>query len=362
MIEPAGVRLELWDGSSSYAGTREPIGELLIGDRRTLVGLAFNPDVWFGESYMTGGLGVRGPLEPVIEALTANAPTNASWLQRLKIALPRRNSLRHARHNVHQHYDLGNPFYQLWLDRELVYTCAYFETPEMSLEDAQRAKHDLVCRKLRLRPGETVVEAGCGWGALAVHMARHYGVQVKAFNVSREQLSYARERASREGLTDRIEFIDDDYRNVAGEFDAFVSVGMLEHVGLPHYHSFAEVLSHCLKRNGGRGLLHFIGRDMPRPLNAWISRRIFPGAYPPTLAEVTKCILAPAGMSVIARALERSFRCCERSGPRDLRRGLPPRVGVVPRRLTGGVRDRLHAAVSGAVRTARVATTDMDTG
>jgi cyclopropane-fatty-acyl-phospholipid synthase len=299
MIEPAGVRLELWDGTSSYAGAREPIGDLLVGDRLTLLGLAFNPDLWFGESYMTGRLEVRGQLEPVIEALTANTPVNTSWLERLKVALAPGNSVLHARHNVHHHYDLGNPFYQLWLDRELVYTCAYFEDPAMSLEDAQRAKLDLVCRKLRLQPGETVVEAGCGWGALALHMARNYGVTVKAFNVSREQLSYARERAAREGLTDRIEFIDDDYRSVSGEYDAFVSVGMLEHVGLSHYQSFADVLSRSLKRDGGRGLLHFIGRDIPRPLNAWIRRRIFPGAYPPTLAEVTRRILAPSGMSVI---------------------------------------------------------------
>jgi cyclopropane-fatty-acyl-phospholipid synthase len=299
MIEPAGVRLELWDGSSTYSGAREPLGDLLVGDRRTLLGLAFNPDLWFGESYMTGRLEVRGPLEPVIEALTANAPKTVSRVERLRVALAPGNSVRHARHNVHHHYDLGNPFYQLWLDRELVYTCAYFENPQMSLEDAQMAKLDLICRKLRLRPGETVVEAGCGWGALALHMARNYGVKVKAFTVSPEQVAYARERASREGLDDRVQFIDDDYRNVSGEFDVFVSVGMLEHVGLHHFHSFAEVLGRSLKRESGRGLLHFIGRDMPRPLNAWISRRIFPGAYPPTLAEVTRRILAPSGMSVI---------------------------------------------------------------
>ena len=96
----------------------------------------------------------------------------------------------------------------------MVYTCAYFEHPDVSLEEAQRAKLDLVCRKLRLQPGETVVEAGCGWGALALHMARAYGVRVKAFNVSREQIAYARERAAREGLASQVEFIDDDYRNV----------------------------------------------------------------------------------------------------------------------------------------------------
>jgi cyclopropane-fatty-acyl-phospholipid synthase len=130
-------------------------------------------------------------------------------------------------------------------------------------------------------------------------MARQYGARVRAFNVSREQISYARERARREGLTDRVEFIDDDYRNVKGEFDAFVSVGMLEHVGLRQFRTLANVLRRTVRRNGGRGLLHFIGRDAPRPLNAWIRRRIFPGAYAPTLAEVAAQILTPAGMSII---------------------------------------------------------------
>ena len=249
---------------------------------------------------MAGRLDVRGPIEPVVEGLTA---TDVDAV----LAVPDRPGVRHpntlsaARDNVHHHYDLGNSFYQQWLDEELVYTCAYFEHPEMSLDEAQRAKLDLVCRKLRLRPGDTVVEAGCGWGALALFMAEHYGVRVKAFNVSREQLAFARERAAREGLEGRVEFIDDDYRNVRGTFDVFVSIGMLEHVGLPHLHSFAEVLRRSLRRDGGRGLLHFIGRDAPCPLNPWIRRRIFPGAYTPTLAEVTTLVLAPAEMSVDRR-------------------------------------------------------------
>jgi cyclopropane-fatty-acyl-phospholipid synthase len=130
-------------------------------------------------------------------------------------------------------------------------------------------------------------------------MAREYGVRVKAFNISREQIAYARERAAREGLSGLVEFIDDDYRNVSGRCDAFVSVGMLEHVGLRHFRSLADVLARVLPRESGRGLLHFIGRDIPRPLNAWIRRRIFPGAYPPTLSEVATRILGPAQMSII---------------------------------------------------------------
>jgi cyclopropane-fatty-acyl-phospholipid synthase len=181
----------------------------------------------------------------------------------------------------------------------MVYTCAYFASPTFTLDQAQSAKLDLICRKLQLQRGDVVVEAGCGWGALAMHMARHYGVRVKAFNISREQVVYARERADRAGLGGSIDFIEDDYRNVSGTFDAFVSVGMLEHVGLRHFRSLGELLRRVVRRNGGRGLLHFIGRDAPRPLNPWIRRRIFPGAYPPTLAEVTTGVLEPAGMSVV---------------------------------------------------------------
>jgi cyclopropane-fatty-acyl-phospholipid synthase len=288
----------LWDGSAAHNAPASPIGALLVRDRRTLIGLATNSDLWFGEGYTNRRLDVRGPVREVFEALSRASLADPSWRERVLAVLAVANTLRGSRRSVEHHYDLGNNFYELWLDRDLVYTCAYFPDRTMSLEDAQRSKLDLVCRKLRLRPGETVCEAGCGWGALALHMAREYGVRVRAFNVSREQLEYARARAVREGLTHRVEFVDDDYRNTVGSFDAFVSVGMLEHVGLRHFSSLATVLRRTLRRHGGRGLLHFIGRDVRRPLNAWIRRRIFPGAYPPTLAEVTTRILGPAGMSV----------------------------------------------------------------
>ena len=294
----AGVRVELWNGASPYTVERRPVGTLVLRDARTLWGLVYNPHLQFGESYMRGSLEVRGLLEPVLEALSrlSPAPTRRERLH-LRFALP--NSFRRARRNVHHHYDLGNDFYEGWLDRQLLYTCAYFDHPDVPLEDAQVAKMDLVSRKLRLQPGETVIEAGCGWGALALHMARRYGVRVKAFNISREQIAYARTRAAREGLAGQVEFIDDDYRNVVGDCDVFVSVGMLEHVGIRHFSSLAAVLARVVRRSCGRGLLHFIGRDIPRPLNAWIRRRIFPGGYPPALTEVATRVLAPAQMSIL---------------------------------------------------------------
>jgi cyclopropane-fatty-acyl-phospholipid synthase len=281
-----------------YSGPEPASGSLIVRDMRALLGLIVNPHLYFGEAYMTGRLDVRGGLERVVEAISRLSllPTP---IERITSPLTIANDQVRSRRNVHYHYDLGNDFYRSWLDDQLIYTCAYFEHPDIPLEEAQRAKLDLVCRKLRLQQGEEVVEAGCGWGALALHMARSYGVRVKAFNLSHEQIAYARDRAAREGLTSHVEFIEDDYRNVKGEYDAFVSVGMLEHVGLKHFGSLAEVLLRVLRRARGRGLLHFIGRDIPRPLNAWVRRRIFPGAYPPTLAEVATRVFEPAHMSIV---------------------------------------------------------------
>ena len=295
----AAVRVELWDGSIDYDGPRPAAGDLVARDRGTLLGLILRPNLYFGESYMASRLLVRGQLTRVLEALSRMYPLSPKWHDYLTARLSRHNSIRASRRNVHHHYDLGNDFYQSWLDDQLVYTCAYFDTPDATLEEAQRAKLDLVCRKLRLQPGETVIEAGCGWGALALHMARSYGVRVKAFNLSHEQMAFARARAVREGLDHLVEFIEDDYRNVTGQCDAFVSVGMLEHVGYKDYDHLSDVLARVLRRSNGRGLLHFIGRDIARPLNAWIRRRIFPGAYVPTLAEVATRIISPAQMSVL---------------------------------------------------------------
>jgi cyclopropane-fatty-acyl-phospholipid synthase len=298
-IKPAGVRLELWDGSSPAEPGAPAIGPLVVKDRGTLLGLALYPDLYFGETYTTGRLQIRGALVPVVEALSRATASTPAWWERVAARLALPNTLGHSRQNVHHHYDLGNAFYERWLDDDMVYTCAYFTDAAMSLEQAQRAKLDLVCRKLQLRAGDTVIEAGCGWGALAMHMARNYGAKVKAFNVSREQLAYARERAARAGLSTQVEFIDDDYRNVRGQYDVFVSIGMLEHVGLHRFRSLAHVLRRTVRRDGGRGLLHFIGRDVPRPTNAWIRKRIFPGGYTPTVSEVATRILGPAEMSIV---------------------------------------------------------------
>jgi cyclopropane-fatty-acyl-phospholipid synthase len=272
---------------SARCADEAPIGTVVVTDRATLVGLLIRPALAFGEAYASGDLVIRGDLTEMLVATNralAGRPYERPHQERV-------TSTTDAKQNVHAHYDLSNEFYRLWLDEELVYTCAYFERPDATLEMAQRAKLDLVCRKLGLRPGQHVIEAGCGWGALALHMARHYGVTVTAYNVSRAQLDVARRRAVREGLDDRVTFLDGDYRSIFGRCDAFVSIGMLEHVGLKQYPDLGRVIDRVLDPQVGRGLLHFIGRTRPMPFNSWITRYIFPGAYAPSLAEVLPDVL-----------------------------------------------------------------------
>jgi cyclopropane-fatty-acyl-phospholipid synthase len=294
------LRCVLWDGSSAAARGTVPECDMHIRDRAALWRLMSNPEYEFPALYVQGRVlpgDQLGHLLEVVQRARCSLDPNAK-MRRLRTALmrPRRGSPASARDNIHRHYDLGNDFYRLWLDEQMVYTCAYFATPQVSLEAAQKAKLDLVCRKLRLRPGERVVEAGCGWGALALHMARHYGVKVRAFNISQSQLAWARERAAAEGLEHAVEFVDGDYREIAGSYDAFVSVGMLEHVGPTHYPELAAVMDRCLSGDG-RGLIHTIGTDRPGPLNAWIERHIFPGARPPSLGEMMP-LFEPSGFSV----------------------------------------------------------------
>ena len=328
-IGPAPIRLMFKNGEAMCPPGASPLATIEVRDLPTLARMMIDPEVAFGEAYSEGRIEVHGDLVTALEAVYESWPAgraNTSRYHRLAsswMARRQENSLDGSRHNIHCHYDLGNDFYKLWLDPQLVYTCAYYAHPSATLEEAQEAKLDYVCRKLRLQPGERVVEAGCGWGSLALHMARRYGVTVKAFNISHEQIQYARNRAAEEGLSDQVEFVEDDWRNIAGTFDVFVSVGMLEHVGLADYSRLGEVIHRSIG-DSGRGLLHFIGRSHKGAFSRWIRKRIFPGAYAPTPAEAM-AILEPHHYALLdvenlrphyARTLEHWLERFEASGER----------------------------------------------
>lgn len=299
--DPA-LRIVLWDGKEICAPGAAPAVGMKIHDRGTLCRLLTNPLLYFGDDYSFGRIEIDGGLVPFLETVYRSLATMPKFRRQWDSAAyrrhqPRRNSLLESRQNIHHHYDIGNDFYRLWLDDEMLYTCAYFPYPEASLEEAQCAKMELICRKLGLKRGQTVIDAGCGWGALARYMARTYGVTVRAYNISHEQVVYARLKARAEGLEGRVEYIEDDYRTIRGPCDVFVSVGMLEHVGPDHYGELGAIIDRSLTKQG-IGLIHTIGQNRARPMSPWFLKRMFPGSYPPTIRELMT-IFEPLNFTVL---------------------------------------------------------------
>ncbi|MFO1435460.1 MAG: cyclopropane-fatty-acyl-phospholipid synthase family protein [Gammaproteobacteria bacterium] len=297
------VSVVLWDGSEFLPPRASAAARIVFRNRAALYGMARNPELHFGDAYSTGDIDVEGELRIALENIyrALDDRRRPRWLRAiewLRSYRGRINTEARARDNIHHHYDINSDFYRLWLDdAAMQYTCAYFPSTAMTLEQAQLAKMNHVARKLLLKPGETVVEAGGGWGGLALHLARRYGVHVRSYNISHEQVRFARECLKQTDLGGKVEYVEDDYRTITGRYDAFVSVGMLEHVGPAHYPQLGKVIQRCLKPQG-RGLIHNIGRNSRQQMNAWIERRIFPGAYPPTLSEMSQ-IFEPFGFSIL---------------------------------------------------------------
>ena len=286
------------DGSTTtYAGQPGPQAQVLLRDAATVRRLARNPALAVGECYMDGGFAPQGcSIYDVLEVLQVNAADNRprhavlalrGWLGYLKRKAVQFNPAPRARRNVAHHYDLNGRLYSLFLDRDRQYSCAYFPNGNETLEQAQAAKKRHIAAKLCLdRPDLHVLDIGCGWGGLALTLARDYGARVTGITLSAEQLVEARARAAAEGLADRVSFEMLDYRSLTERFDRIVSVGMFEHVGVVHYRAFFDTVARCLQPDGV-ALLHSIGRsDVPGSTNPWIAKYIFPGGYCPALSEV----------------------------------------------------------------------------
>ncbi len=287
-------------------GDRRPHGDgappavaMRISDPSLYAKILVNPELSVGEAYMDGALTFdEGSLAGLLNLFHRNAQNLRSAPGRAQIgSLVRKlrrfqqfNPIGKAQENVAHHYDISNDFYRLFLDEDLQYSCAYFEHDGQSLEDAQRAKLRHIAAKLRIEPGMRVLDIGCGWGGMAIFLAEKFGAHVTGVTLSREQRELASARAAARGLAGRIDFRLQDYRETSETFDRIVSVGMFEHVGVPHYKEFFSKVRDLL-RDDGLALLHTIGRKGPPSVTGpWIRKYIFPGGYSPALSEVMAAI------------------------------------------------------------------------
>ncbi|MGR3638347.1 class I SAM-dependent methyltransferase [Alterinioella nitratireducens] len=291
------IDVQLADGTTrTYSGADGPSVSLRFHDPDLPRKLVLTTDMALGEGYMDGRLTIGDDdLRGFLTFLTVNVERSGHlWWRRSSQAarLARRrfdqwNPAHRARQNVAHHYDLSATLYDLFLDEDRQYSCAYFRQPEMSLEEAQAAKKAHIARKLLLEPGMRVFEIGCGWGGLALSLARDHGAEVLGVTLSTEQHAWATKRAEAEGLSDKVKFELRDYRDVTGQFDRIVSVGMFEHVGVPHYRTYFDTVRDRLTEDGV-ALIHTIGRAAPPGTTSpWITKYIFPGGYVPALSEMS---------------------------------------------------------------------------
>jgi len=284
--------VRFWDGQPERYGNGTPAFSLAFNTTAAAKRIFSRGSMGFGEQYVDGNIDVEGDfqqlarigIDPRFQDIKLSARTRAAVFLRHIASL---NTPGRSPGNISHHYDLGNDFYSLYLDESMTYSCAYFRSDTDTLEKAQEQKYEHICRKLQLKEGETLLDIGCGWGGMLLYAARHYGVKGLGCTLSPHQAELARERVTREGLDRSITILLEDYRNIKGQFDRFVSIGMFEHVGKGFISIFMKKMRALLKP-GGIGLLHTIGKERNTSGDPWTMRYIFPGGYIPVLDHVIR--------------------------------------------------------------------------
>jgi len=286
--------VQFWNGEKIRFGNAQPDFVLIFHTKYAQKRVLLSGILGFGEEYMTGNISVEGDFRQ----LTRLGASFHFEMKQLSLGtkigiffqyLKSLDTLRQAPQNISHHYDLGNDFYQLWLDDSMTYSSAYFRTDMDTLEQAQQQKYEHICKKMQLEQGETLIDIGCGWGGMLIYAARNYNIKGVGCTLSEQQAQYARERVQLQGLSDRITILKQDYRKTNGEFDKFVSIGMFEHVGKKFIPQFMKQTRTLLKP-GGIGVLHFIGKEKATPGDPWTLKYIFPGGYIPLLDETVKAM------------------------------------------------------------------------
>ncbi len=299
-VRTGTIHLTLPNGATHHIGPGDgPEVAVTLHDPQFSRKFFARPDLTMGEAYMDGRLTIaKDDIRSLIAFALRNARGRKVWPPFRQIAtLAARakswsiwNHVGIARRNVAHHYDISDELYDLFLGDTKQYTCAYFRRPDMTLEEAQTAKMAHIGAKLLLRPGMRVLDIGCGFGTLAIALARDHGAQVVGVTLSEVQLAEARRRAAEAGLSDQVEFRLQDYRAVNERFDRVVSVGMMEHVGLPHLRTYFQKVADLLTPDGV-ALIHYIGRwSPPTTISPWFNKYIFPGAYCPAVSEAMRVV------------------------------------------------------------------------
>ncbi len=279
-------------------GSSNPQVRIRLKNKSIEKKLFFNPNLHIGEAYMNEELIIeKGTIEEFLNLITNCYDDFISnnkfykfyeYLSSILMPLQQINQLVNSKNNVAHHYDINEDLYKLFLDKDMQYSCAYFHNPNISLEQAQKDKKDHIIRKLQIDKNMSVLDIGCGWGGMAIEIAKSTGAKVKGITLSENQFKTASERAQKEGLSDKVTFALQDYRNETEKYDRIVSVGMFEHVGVKYFKTYLSKANDILKENGVF-LLHTIGqRSKPTATSPWIRKYIFPGGYIPSLSEVMK--------------------------------------------------------------------------
>ncbi|QRM54867.1 cyclopropane-fatty-acyl-phospholipid synthase family protein [Sinorhizobium sp. BG8] len=303
LVRRGNLQITFCDGAITRFGdgSGTPVS-IRLNTRGAQWGLIIDPSYYLGHCYGTGDIEIiEGDMYELLKTIFTGNPDfqyyDSRWnrlLERARFLLRwvnERNGLRRSRSNVQHHYDLTGELYDLFLDNDRQYSCAYFETPDQSLDDAQLAKKRHIAAKLLMgRPGLSVLDIGSGWGGMALYLARYLGAKVTGVTLSNEQFAISTARAKAEGLSNDVHFLLEDYRNAPNTYDRIVSVGMFEHVGRPNYLTYFKKCSALLRRDGVM-VLHTIGRtDRPTSNNPFIEKYIFPGGYIPALSEVMRAV------------------------------------------------------------------------
>ena len=291
------VKINYWDGESVVYGDGEPEVTVTFKEVIPIKEITRNASVALGEAYMDGRIEIDGSIQKLIKSAYDSADS-FFYNSKLKRFMPKQShSERHSKYDVQKHYDLGNDFYKLWLDPTMTYSCAYFEHPADTLEQAQLNKVHHIIKKLHPEPGKRLLDIGCGWGTLMLTAAKKYGLDVSGITLSEEQYKFVQQKIKDEGLQDHARIYLEDYRDLKAEpFDYITSVGMFEHVGQENLATYFKTIAKYL-RNDGRALIHGITRQQGGAYNGWINQYIFPGGYIPGLNENLQHIV-DAGMQV----------------------------------------------------------------